>query len=217
VLRDRALGPVERRLRGRDQTEDQRGNCKNRSGEVRHGPHVNRRRVPTPEWCLCYSRRMLARFLLAALIAAPAAADPFSFVALGDTTYAPPADNSLYGELIDAINAAHPAFSIHVGDTKGYGDCGRTFQQTQLEFFNRFAAAVIYTPGNNEWADCWKANRGSADPTEILALMRGSSGRSRRASAGSGCRWCGSPTRSPSSPSSRRTRAGPTAARPSRR
>ena len=116
---------------------------------------------------------MLARFLLAALIAAPAAADPFSFVALGDTTYAPPADNSLYGELIDAINAAHPAFSIHVGDTKGYGDCGRTFQQTQLEFFNRFAAAVIYTPGNNEWADCWKANRGSADPTEILALMRG--------------------------------------------
>jgi len=116
---------------------------------------------------------MLARFLLAALIAAPAAADPFSFVALGDTTYAPPADHSLYGELIDAINAAHPAFSIHVGDTKGYGDCGRTFQQTQLEFFNRFAAAVIYTPGNNEWADCWKANRGSADPTEILALMRG--------------------------------------------
>lgn len=116
---------------------------------------------------------MLARFLLAALIAAPAAADPFSFVALGDTTYAPPADDSLYGELIDAINAAHPAFSIHVGDTKGYGDCGRTFQQTQLEFFNRFAAAVIYTPGNNEWADCWKANRGSADPTEILALMRG--------------------------------------------
>jgi hypothetical protein len=116
---------------------------------------------------------MLARFFLAALIAAPAAADPFSFVALGDTTYAPPADNSLYGELIDAINAAHPAFSIHVGDTKGYGDCGRAFQETQLEFFNRFADAVIYTPGNNEWADCWKANRGSADPTEILALMRG--------------------------------------------
>ena len=116
---------------------------------------------------------MLARLLLAALFAAQAAADPFSFIALGDTTYAPPADNSMYGELIDAINAAHPVFSIHVGDTKGYGDCGRTFQETQLEFFNRFAAAVIYTPGNNEWADCWKANRGSADPTEILTLMRG--------------------------------------------
>jgi hypothetical protein len=116
---------------------------------------------------------MLARLLLAALFAAPAAADPFSFVALGDTTYAPPADNPLYGELIDAINGARPAFSIHVGDTKGFGDCGRAFQETQLEFFNRFANPVVYTPGNNEWADCWKANRGSADPTEILALMRG--------------------------------------------
>ena len=115
---------------------------------------------------------MFRRILLAALFATSAAAEPFSFVALGDTTYAPPADNPLYGELIDAINAAQPAFSIHVGDTKGYGDCGRRFQESQRDFFNRFAGPVFYTPGNNEWADCWKANRNAADPTEILALMR---------------------------------------------
>jgi hypothetical protein len=115
---------------------------------------------------------MLARLLLATLVATPAAADPFSFVALGDTTYAIPADHSLYVQLIDTINAAQPAFSIHVGDTKGHGDCGRAFQESQLAFFDRFAGPVIYAPGNNEWADCWKANRGSADPSEILALMR---------------------------------------------
>src|SRR5262245_31077621 len=115
---------------------------------------------------------MLTRLLLAALFSASAAAGPFSFVALGDTTYAIPADNALYGGLIDAINAAQPAFSIHVGDTKGYGDCGRAFQESQREFFGRFAGAVFYAPGNNEWADCWKENRGAADPTEILALMR---------------------------------------------
>jgi len=115
---------------------------------------------------------MLPRILLAALFATSAAAEPFSFVALGDTTYAPPADNQLYGQLIDAINAAQPAFSIHVGDTKGYGDCGGAFQESQRDFFNRFAGPVFYTPGNNEWADCWKANRGAADPTEILTLMR---------------------------------------------
>jgi hypothetical protein len=115
---------------------------------------------------------MFPRILLAALFATSASAEPFSFIALGDTTYAPPADNQLYGQLIDAINAAQPAFSIHVGDTKGYGDCGRTFQESQREFFNRFAGPVFYTPGNNEWADCWKANRGAADPTEIIALMR---------------------------------------------
>jgi len=115
---------------------------------------------------------MLARLLLVALFASPAAAEPFSFVALGDTTYSIPDDDPLYAGLIDSINAAHPAFSIHVGDTKGYGDCGRAFQESQLGFFRRFARPVFYTPGNNEWADCWKENRGSADPTEILALMR---------------------------------------------
>lgn len=115
---------------------------------------------------------MFPRLLLATLFATSASAEPFSFVALGDTTYAPPADNVLYEQLIAAINTAQPAFSIHVGDTKGYGDCGRAFQETQRDFFHRFAGAVVYTPGNNEWADCWKANRGSADPTTILALMR---------------------------------------------
>jgi Calcineurin-like phosphoesterase len=116
------------------------------------------------------------RLLLAvavSFVAAPAgAAPPFAFVALGDTTYSIPGDNPLYEKLIAAINAASPAFSIHVGDTKGYGDCGRAFQESQRAFFDSFKSAVFYTPGNNEWADCWKENRGSADPTEILKLMR---------------------------------------------
>jgi hypothetical protein len=100
------------------------------------------------------------------------AAEPFSFVALGDTTYAVPEDNPLYEQLIAVVNEAAPAFSIHVGDTKGYGDCGRAFQETQLAFFETYAAPVVYAPGNNEWADCWKPNRGSADPVEILGVMR---------------------------------------------
>lgn len=116
---------------------------------------------------------LLAALCAALITASPAAvAEPFSFIALGDTTYASPADNPIYGQLIDAINAERPAFSVHVGDTKGYGDCGRAFQESQRDFFARYAGPVFYTPGNNEWADCWKANRGSADPIEILALMR---------------------------------------------
>ncbi len=110
---------------------------------------------------------------LSLLLAAPTGAvEPFSFVALGDTTYAIPADNPLYEQLIAAVNSVEPVFSIHVGDTKGYGDCGREFQATQRAFFDTFAGAVFYAPGNNEWADCWKENRNSADPTEILAIMR---------------------------------------------
>jgi len=100
------------------------------------------------------------------------AAEPFTFVALGDTTYAPPYDDPLYAKLIAEINATAPAFSIHVGDTKGYGDCGREFQESQRAFFDSYAQPVVYAPGNNEWADCWKANRGGADPLAILGIMR---------------------------------------------
>jgi hypothetical protein len=106
------------------------------------------------------------------LAAASTRAEPFTFVALGDTTYVNPADNPLYEQLITAINEAQPAFSIHVGDTKGYGDCGRTFQESQRAFFDTFIGPVFYTPGNNEWSDCWKENRNSADPTKILEMMR---------------------------------------------
>ena len=101
-----------------------------------------------------------------------ARAEPFSFVALGDTTYAVPEDYPLYEALIAEINAAQPAFSVHVGDTKGFGDCGRAFQESQRVYFDKFAAPVVYAPGNNEWADCWRANRGSAEPLEILGIMR---------------------------------------------
>ena len=116
----------------------------------------------------------LAVVLLFALqVAARAAlAEPFSFVALGDTTNAVPEDYPLYEKLIAEINAARPAFSIHVGDTKGRGDCGRPFQEGQRVFFDRYEAPVVYTPGNNEWADCWKPNRNSGDPVAILNTMR---------------------------------------------
>jgi hypothetical protein len=117
-------------------------------------------------------RAVVIALPLSIFLALPLAAEPFTFVALGDTTYAAPYDYPIYEKLIAEINAAKPAFSIHVGDTKGYGDCGRAFQESQRAFFDRYDAPVVYTPGNNEWADCWKANRGSADPLAILGIMR---------------------------------------------
>ncbi len=100
-------------------------------------------------------------------------AEPFTFVALGDTAYEIPDDYPAYEKLISIINQSKPAFSIHIGDTKGAGDCGDAFQMQQLEFFNSYEPAVFYTPGNNEWADCWKDNRGGHDPLVVLNSMRG--------------------------------------------
>src|SRR6185295_2267239 len=135
--------------------------------------HLPQRSTHFQEVSSMSSKPVLATLLgFLAAAAVPVAAEPFSFVVVGDTTYSPPADYPLYEKLIAAINGVSPAFSIHIGDTKGRGDCGRAFQESQRPFFDHYAAPVVYTPGNNEWAECWRANRGSADPVKILAIMR---------------------------------------------
>jgi len=113
--------------------------------------------------------------IIAAVLAfsgTPRADERFSFVALGDTAYKIPDDYPIYTSLIETINLSSPAFSIHVGDTKGWGDCGDEFQLKQRDFFNSFDAPVVYTPGNNEWSDCWEDNQGNHDPLVVLDSIR---------------------------------------------
>jgi hypothetical protein len=104
-----------------------------------------------------------------------ASADKFSFVALGDTAYNPPGDYPIYDALIGKINAAKPAFSIHVGDTWGVQDCREPEQRRVLEFFQKYKGAVVYTPGDNEWVDCIDPEaarlflEAKGDPVKILA------------------------------------------------
>jgi hypothetical protein len=91
-------------------------------------------------------------------IATGARAETFEFVALGDTAYNLPDDLPRYDALIDVINRAAPAFSIHVGDIWGAHPCTVANYQQSLAQFHRFAGAVVYTPGDNEWVDCRKAD-----------------------------------------------------------
>jgi len=116
------------------------------------------------------------RFALAVLLcAAPLAwAQRFHFVALGDLPYGA-ADKAgpPYRALIAAINRHQPAFSIHVGDFKsGSTLCSDEEFQRQLGHFGLYEAGVIYTPGDNEWTDCHRANNGSYDPVERLQTLR---------------------------------------------
>ncbi|NKC30747.1 hypothetical protein [Falsiroseomonas selenitidurans] len=117
-------------------------------------------------------------FLLAALSFAslPALAQRFDFVALGDmpyTTASAPEEPARYDQLIDRINALAPAFSIHVGDTKaGSTTCSDEALIRSASHFTRFAGAVVYTPGDNEWTDCHRANNGGFDPLDRLAMIR---------------------------------------------
>jgi len=104
--------------------------------------------------------RVMRGLALACALLAPlgaARAESFNFVALGDTAYNPSVDYPVYEALIARINKAKPAFSIHVGDTWGALPCTEDQHRSILGWFAKFDHPVVYTPGDNEWADCRKA------------------------------------------------------------
>jgi hypothetical protein len=117
-------------------------------------------------------RRLIGPVLAAAAVVAQA--QTFQFVALGDLPYGDPAKvGAPYRALIGSINRLQPAFSIHIGDFKsGSTRCTNEEFQSQLQHFGLFASALVYTPGDNEWTDCHRANNGAYDPLERLAMLR---------------------------------------------
>ena len=95
------------------------------------------------------------------------------FMALGDMPYTVPDDVLRFKRLIARINDLRPAFSLHVGDFKsGSTSCGDESFQRVFDLFARFERPLIYTPGDNDWTDCHRANNGSYDPLERLAKVR---------------------------------------------
>jgi hypothetical protein len=69
---------------------------------------------------------------------------------------------------------------IHLGDIKsGSTRCDTVdsdpntgdFMQIKSDF-DLFADPLVYTPGDNEWTDCHRANNGGYVPTERLATLR---------------------------------------------
>jgi hypothetical protein len=119
--------------------------------------------------------------LLALLLAMPAAAQPFRFTAFGDMPYCSPRDPAgcatelaRVEALVATINAARPAFSIFLGDTKGGAEActNAVVLDRAAAWFGRVAGALVYTPGDNEWTDCWQPRAGGFDPLDRLRLIR---------------------------------------------
>lgn len=120
--------------------------------------------------------KVLSGFL-AILLVIPSfgnAEDRFSFVALGDMPYgAPEIMGPPYERLIASINKVDPAFTIHIGDIKsGSTVCSDEEFNRQRAYFDSFAGALIYTPGDNEWTDCHRERAGAYEPLERLAALR---------------------------------------------
>lgn len=100
---------------------------------------------------------------------ADAAPRPFSIGVVGDWGYTPDERSRLPG-LVDAMNKAGLAFSVHDGDIKnGPPPCSDDVYISTRKLFDRFTMPLVYTPGDNEWTDCW---RSGFKPIDRLAFLR---------------------------------------------
>jgi hypothetical protein len=110
--------------------------------------------------------------LVAVAPAAPVAAAPLEFLAVGDLPYAE-AEAALLARLLAQETARAPAFVLHVGDIKGGSEpCTDARNREVASLFRIQPVPVVYTPGDNEWTDCHRERAGARDPLERLAAVR---------------------------------------------
>lgn len=101
---------------------------------------------------------------------APLPENSFAFGVFGDGPYAR-RERDRYDRMIREVNRADLQWFIHVGDILG-GWCGDDVYRDRLESMNAIRHPVVYTPGDNEWTDCYGREAGGHDPLDRLALIR---------------------------------------------
>ena len=100
----------------------------------------------------------------------PTPAGAFAFAALGDAPYSP--HEVLRHRVVLQDLAAHDlAWVLHVGDVFWH-PCSDGHYRKVRERFAGLSHPVVYTPGDNEWTDCWERGSGEYAPRERLARLR---------------------------------------------
>ena len=102
---------------------------------------------------------------------APLPPGAFAFGVFGDAPYST-RDVPEYRRVLAAVNASDVTLLLHVGDLLN-GPCDDAVIQARASELRALRPAVIYTPGDNEWADCHREKSGRYRPLERLAFLRG--------------------------------------------
>ncbi len=113
----------------------------------------------------------LALGLSGAVTGTAGAATSYSFAVIGDVPYGS-TQLGLFPKRIAQINADPNVKMVsHLGDI-GSGNCSSSYYQKIKSNFDKFVDPLVYTPGDNEWADCHRASVGRGNPLERLATVR---------------------------------------------
>lgn len=99
--------------------------------------------------------------------------DAFSFGVIGDIPYGEQ-EIAKFPARIQDLNADRSLdFVAHVGDIKnGSSVCSDGYFAFIREQFDTFELPLVFTPGDNEWVDCHRANNGAYNPLERLDKLR---------------------------------------------
>ncbi len=115
-----------------------------------------------------------AAAVLAAACAPPAPAplppNTFAFGVFGDAPYRS-WELGRVKRLIDDANNAQLQWLLHVGDLLWY-PCSDAALGDRLQLMSTVRSPVVYTPGDNEWADCHEEIAGRFQPLDRLQRIR---------------------------------------------
>jgi hypothetical protein len=100
-------------------------------------------------------------------------ATPVAYAVIGDTPYGQPQVDNFPNDVAEINGDSKVRLVMHLGDTKnGSSSCDTSYFEQIRADFDRFDDPLVYTPGDNEWTDCHRANNGAYDPLESLATIR---------------------------------------------
>jgi hypothetical protein len=94
----------------------------------------------------------------------------FSFGVMGDAPYSR-LEEIQFGLVLRDVDAHELSSVISVGDIF-WRPCTDEMYQRARRRFDGLRHPVIYTPGDNEWFDCWEPGSGAYEPQERLARLR---------------------------------------------
>ena len=101
-----------------------------------------------------------------------AADEPYDFAIIGDLPYNAFERRQLPA-LLSEIERGANRFVVHVGDIKaGSARCDDATLQEAQRLLDGSPLPLIYTPGDNEWADCHRKAAGGFEPLERLEALR---------------------------------------------
>lgn len=98
--------------------------------------------------------------------------DRYTFAVIGDFPYSTKQLEELPAIITQINKDPDVSLVAHLGDIKEDQPCTTSYYREIKRQFDTFQDPLVYTFGDNEWADCYKQSDGNRNPLERLSALR---------------------------------------------